>query len=377
VVTYVSKQVAFGAEAMVEKDLLEIISKLRAKGMEWTTVDAKQELSLTGNGEKAEFVKDVTAMANNGEKSYIVIGLQDGTFADIGTLSNHYLKNNLNQLLEGKIDPPVIIDYQEFTVNGNEYGLVEIIGYNPPYIVARDFIANPGDRKQTKIYKGTIFIRHEDRTEGISRAELDELLKNRGIRKEFENETEYAQHLIFDHPYGWEYLLTAELLKSKLLPIKRRFADLQRGLVYRRTAPIQEGAEFIYWMRSKCDDLANLAQMAAKIIIEEIPASWGLPGVAGEPLEIRHAVDALTSVCNELVEWEADTRYVIAPSPFQSLKEKMQGWTSQFLDEVDSSSDKLTEIFKQPNPKGEYTIMLVFKEPGSILSCVENQSLVS
>src|SRR5947209_3546833 len=145
---------------MEEKDLLEIISKLRAKGVEWKTVDAKQELSLTCNGEKAEFVKDVIAMANNAEKSYIVIGLQDGTFADIGNLSTHHLKNNLNQLLEGKIDPPVVIDYQEFTVNGNGYGLVEIVGYNLPYIIARDFTANPGDRKQTKIYKGTIFVRH-------------------------------------------------------------------------------------------------------------------------------------------------------------------------------------------------------------------------
>src|SRR5438067_39576 len=118
---------------MEEKDLLEIISKLRAKGMEWQTVDAKQELILIGNGEKAEFVKDVLAMANNGEKSYIVIGLQDGTFADIGRLSHHHLKNNLNQFLTDKIDPPVVVDYQEFIINGNEYGLIEIIGYNPPY----------------------------------------------------------------------------------------------------------------------------------------------------------------------------------------------------------------------------------------------------
>lgn len=77
---------------MEEKDLLDIINNLRAKGREWKTVDAKQELTLTGLGEKAEFVKDVVAMANNGEKSYIVVGLVDGTFADMGTLPRHYQK---------------------------------------------------------------------------------------------------------------------------------------------------------------------------------------------------------------------------------------------------------------------------------------------
>src|SRR6266516_8210109 len=104
---------------MEEKKLLEIIRELRSKGREWKTVDAKQELKLQELGEKAEFVKDVVAMANNGEPSYIVIGLRDGTFTDIGALTYHHLKNNLNQFLADKIDPPVVVDYQEFTVNGN------------------------------------------------------------------------------------------------------------------------------------------------------------------------------------------------------------------------------------------------------------------
>ena len=41
-------------------------------------------------GEKAEFVKDVVAMANNGEQSYLIIGLEDGTFADVGSLHCQY-----------------------------------------------------------------------------------------------------------------------------------------------------------------------------------------------------------------------------------------------------------------------------------------------
>ena len=116
---------------MEEKDLLEIISKLRAARRESKTIDAKQELKLQEKGEKAEFVKDVAAMANNGAESYIAIGLYDGTFADVGQLSRHFLKNDLNQFLADKIDPPIAVDYREFVINGNEYGLIEIVGYNP------------------------------------------------------------------------------------------------------------------------------------------------------------------------------------------------------------------------------------------------------
>jgi hypothetical protein len=347
---------------MEENDLLAIIYKLRAKGMEWKTVDAKQELSLTCNGEKVEFVKDVIAMANNGEKSYLVLGLQDGIFADVGKLNNHHLKNDLDQLLEGKIDPPVVIDYREFTINGNEYGLVEIAGYNLPYIVARDFTANPGDRKKTNIYKGTIFVRHEDRTEGVTRTELEELLQKRGIKREFEHETNYARQLIYEHPFAWEYKLTAELLRSKLAPLIQRYTELRRGLVYKKTSSIQ-GPELTSWAQSKCFDLAQLVQLASVVINEEMPVSCGPPGVSGDPVEIKRAVDKLISVCNDLVEWETDVHFASVPSVANAFKQIMEGWTQQVFDEIASIPDKLLEIFKQPNPKGTYDIKLVFTEP--------------
>lgn len=72
---------------MDENTLMDLIQEIRLRGQEWNTVDAKKELVLRELGDKAEFVKDVVAMANNGAPSYLVIGLADGTFADVGALS--------------------------------------------------------------------------------------------------------------------------------------------------------------------------------------------------------------------------------------------------------------------------------------------------
>ena len=157
----------------------KIIQKIQAIGQESETIDAKRELVLKENGDKAEFVKDVVAMANNGEPSYIIIGLEDGTFAPVGKLAYHYNMNDINQILSDKIDPPVVVDYREFVIDGNEYAILEINGFNTPYIVARDLVHNQTDRKRTRVHKGTIYVRHADRTEGISRAELEEMLKGR------------------------------------------------------------------------------------------------------------------------------------------------------------------------------------------------------
>jgi len=155
----------------------KIIKDLQRIGQESKTVDAKRELILREVGDKAEFVKDIVAMANNGEPSYLVIGLEDETFTPIGQLNHHYNTNDINQILSDKIDPPVVIGYKEVAIDENEFAIIEIHGQNPPYIVARDLIHNQTDRKRTRVYKGTIYVRHADRTEGISRSELEQILQ--------------------------------------------------------------------------------------------------------------------------------------------------------------------------------------------------------
>jgi hypothetical protein len=84
---------------MEQNDLAGIIRKLRAIGQEWDTVDAKQDLILREVGDKAEFVKDVVAMANNGEPSCLIIGLEDETFAPERAFPSNYSKhlNNLTR----------------------------------------------------------------------------------------------------------------------------------------------------------------------------------------------------------------------------------------------------------------------------------------
>jgi hypothetical protein len=164
-------------------DLLDrerkIIERLQTIGQESHNIDAKRELILRERGDKAEFIKDIVAMANNGEPSFIIIGLEDGSFAPVGSLTQRYTKNDINQIISDKIDPPVVVDYREINIDGNEYAFIEINGTNPPYIVARDIVHGLQDRKRGRVYKGTIYVRHADRTEGISRAELEEMLKKR------------------------------------------------------------------------------------------------------------------------------------------------------------------------------------------------------
>lgn len=350
---------------MNQNKLIELIKALRAAGEEWETVDAKRELVLAQVGDKAEFVKDIVAMANNQEVSYLVIGLCDGSFSDAGPFRHRHTTNDLNQILADKIDPPLAVEYREFQIGANGYALVEVSGTNPPYIVASDVISNKTDRKRTRIHKGTIYIRQKDRTVGVSRTELENLLEKKGLGQAFAAETSCARHLAFDQPDLWEYRLTVELLRSNLTEVRARLEDIHKGLIFTKSTKMT-GSEFLNLTQAKCQDLISLVQILKLAVEERIPASWGPRGESGNPMEIKAAVDHIISGCEHLLDWEQEMRSIIPPSSFSHLKEMMIGWTASTLDALDCIPEQVEEILQNPSPSGTYVVPVVFSGPQNV-----------
>ena len=359
--TYLHRTLEY--KKMQETELAEIIRKLQTTRQEWKTVDAKQEMSHE-YGAKVEFVKDMIAMANNAEPSFLVIGLKDGAFTPVGTLNYHHNKNDLNNFLIDKIDPLITVGYQEFTIDENQYAVVEVHGKNPPYIIAQDLENKQDDRRKIKLQKGTIYVRHEDRTEGISRFELEKYFKV-GLRKAFEDETEYALQLALNKPDNWTHLLTAELLQSKLALVRRSFDELQRGLIYKR-ATRMSGKEFLDWNSLSCNDLLSLIEMLTIAVTEEMPASWKGDGACADPLEIKRAVDKVISACNGFLELEIELRFILPPEVFLQLKQLLTGWTLEYLNQLDKIPANIFKIFSQSDLNDKYTIKIVLDEPASL-----------
>ncbi len=183
--------------------------------------------------------------------------------------------------------------------------------------------------------------------------------------KEFAKETAFAQQLVLDKPRGWEYLLTAELLRSKMLLIKRRLSDIQSGSVYKRTTSMK-GERFLNWAQAKCNDLSSLVTLVTNTLNRDIPASWGQPGVAGDPLEIKRAVEQLIHACDEMLKREMEIRFVSVPKQLARLKFTMEGWSAEFINQIDGIPERLNAPFAQPNPTGTCHINLVFYPPTSV-----------
>ena len=298
----------------------------------------------------------MVAMANNAEPSFLLIGLKDGIFTPLGELANsHRNKTSLNEILTQKIHHPLTIGYQEFTIDGNEYAVIEVHGNNPPYIVAIDLV---------HIRNGMIYVRHEDRKGGVSRSELEKYFKV-GLRRVFKNETEYALQLALNKPDNWAHLLAAELLQSKLALVRRGFDELQRGLIYKRATKMN-GKEFLDWNSMSRNDLLSLIEILTIAVKEEIPASWKGDGTYADPLEIKLAVDKVISACNSFLEFEIELRFILPPEAFLQLKKLLTGWTLEYLNQLDKIPTNIFKIFSRSTLKDKYAIKIVLDEPASL-----------
>ena len=157
------------------------VSKIRQlieKDDEGPTLDYKEDLNLQTDGHKAQFVKDVLSLANSGEVAHIIIGVEDGTRKLLDIKTSHKAEQ-LNDILKGKCDPSLTVEYAERTILGHRVGVVEVFGENRPYIVAVPdrFGGALSSHPQDKFYieRGTVFVRKFNKNDGASRADLDKM----------------------------------------------------------------------------------------------------------------------------------------------------------------------------------------------------------
>lgn len=163
-----------------------------------------------------------------------------------------------------------------------------------------------------------------------------------GPMMEFATETERARQLALDRPRLWEYLLTEELLRSKLSAFKREYDDLDKGLLFRASKNIS-GSEYMKWLPTKIQDQVSIASMVQVAIEKELPDAWGKPGEPGDPSKILRSVNKLIEACRALLEWEIDLRSTCPPPALRAVGTALYGIAACQIDELRKIPDELAK----------------------------------
>ncbi|BDI32604.1 hypothetical protein CCAX7_46550 [Capsulimonas corticalis] len=154
------------------RDITSETKRLDELVAEWetTSVDFKRELKLDTASEKAEFIKDVIALANTqaSGKRYLIIGFDDKTRNYHTPVSGSISSNRIEQILANHTKPMINVKYQAINYKGGTVGQIEILrnAIDIPYKVSKSI----GDKK--RVNEGDIFVRHGTQIEPPTPGEL-------------------------------------------------------------------------------------------------------------------------------------------------------------------------------------------------------------
>jgi hypothetical protein len=145
-----------------------LLAKVQHGKSESRMLDAKEHLHLDTDGDKANFIRHVVALANTGNKGYFLIGIENKTWKVKGIREGSSLldadgtQQRMNQILNSRVDPPISIIYEIHEKDGLPIGSMTVEGKSPPYIIHLNHpkFGGPKTRgNRAYIYNGVIYRR--------------------------------------------------------------------------------------------------------------------------------------------------------------------------------------------------------------------------
>ena len=152
---------------------------------------------------------------------------------------------------------------------------------------------------------------------------------------QFKDYPPIIRRIIIDKPDGWEFMLTAELMRFLNKPMFRKIKDLRDGL-YIKTQGHVEGEEAINWIRKRLTESTNLVKPLVTLL-DRLSKSWGDLGESGDVEEIHHITRLIRDYLEQIVRYEEQIYFINVPEKYKKL-------VSLLKDILASQAEKLAEI---------------------------------
>ncbi|MFC3706224.1 hypothetical protein ACFOOL_15845 [Devosia honganensis] len=165
---------------------------------------------------------------------------------------------------------------------------------------------------------------------------------NPSYLSEFDGYPPVVKRILLDKPLGWEWRLTAELLRYLNGPVLKRLNDL-RGGYYTVPSTHIDDADAISWVNSQLHEMQKLVQPMSKVL-DRLTASWGELGEPGDLTEIHHSCLLLRDALNRAVQHEEQIWFVDIASDYQHLADLLRDVIGSQIGQFETLPDSLYEV---------------------------------
>jgi hypothetical protein len=123
---------------------------------------------------------------------------------------------------------------------------------------------------------------------------------------QFEGYPPIVRRIAYDKPPGWEWSLTAALMRHLNAPLFRRLEDLRDGVCALQIVSLDDD-HVMDWVSARMDEMTEMVGPLTKII-ERFNKAWGKPGEPGDVDEIHHTALLLRDSLGQIVHHEERNR---------------------------------------------------------------------
>lgn len=188
------------------------------------------------------------------------------------------------------------------------------------------------------------------------------------ILKDFDEYPPLIKRIIIDKPFGWEYRLTAELMRFLNKPLFRKLDDLKEGLYLKPLESIKSD-QASEWIGEKITELRRMLVPAAGLL-DRLTKSWGKPGEPGDLNEIHHITKLIKAYLEYIIDFEERIRFVNVPPKYERAVNLLQDLIGSQITKLSSIPADLDEIVlftenlpKENTQQKEIKKVIVFEVP--------------
>ncbi|GJL62866.1 MAG: hypothetical protein NPIRA04_15200 [Nitrospirales bacterium] len=158
----------------------------------------------------------------------------------------------------------------------------------------------------------------------------------------FEGYPPIIRRIVIDRPDGWEWRLTAELMRYLNQPLFQKIEDLRGGLYYKPQENISS-EEVITWVSKRLTEASKLVGPIA-LLFERFNESWGSPGEPGNVKDIYHYSHLLQRHLEQIVLHEEHIHFADVPQEFEKVVNLLKDLLGSQAEKLKSIPDRLDEI---------------------------------
>lgn len=149
------------------------------------------------------------------------------------------------------------------------------------------------------------------------------------------------KRIVIDRPPGWEWRLTAELLRHLNRPLLGKLRDL-RGGYYTLPSNRVGKDQAIAWVTGNLHEMQKLVEPLGRLL-NRLTASWGPPGQPGDIAEIHHSCLLLRDALAQIVSHEEQLRFVVVDEDYEKLADLLRDCVGSQIEQFEGIPDALDE----------------------------------